>query len=347
MTDVAPFLLVEFYYPMVDDGQGGDLLGDACLLAVLQPVAAALPSLAGVSGHEFMRYSLDGYHLRIKFHGRRAALQRLADEQIRPALLAFVDHHAQWLAQDMALGDFGQRLVARLGKQGDPLREGGDFALRMARDAQDVFESAQVRTHYLTLSRHMCDLVLAAIACGLDARERRTLARLLLMQLLGATGLPAAGLHYLATFAARQWQGYFDIEPAQIARCQSTAAAAAAPFSAFLHSAGDSQAIARALPERVRAAYVQHTQPMLALMPLLMDIGQGGAATNHAALRVLSLVHLAHNRLGLNILQEIIFAELACHHYAAQLDPAATRSNREWVDRNLSTYLANADDIAV
>ncbi|MEG0184858.1 MAG: lantibiotic dehydratase C-terminal domain-containing protein [Stenotrophomonas sp.] len=347
MTDAAPFLLVEFYYPMVDDGRGGDMVGDACLLDVVQPVAAALSQLDGVTGHEFMRYSLDGYHLRIKFHGQPEALQRLADEQVRPALLAFADRHAQWLAQDMALGDFGQRLVARLGKQGDPLREGGDFALRMARDAQDVFESAQVRGHYLALSRHMCDLVLASIACGLDQRERRALARLLLMQLLAATGMQAAGLHYLATFAARQWQGYFDIEPAQIARCQATAAAAAAPFSAFLASAGDTPGIARALPERVRAAYIQHMSPMLALMPLLVEIGEGGAATNHAALRVLSLVHLAHNRLGLNILQEIIFAELACHHYAAQLDPAATRSNREWVDRNLSTYLANTDHIAV
>lgn len=347
MTDVAPFLLIEFYYPMLDDGRGGDLVGDACLLAVVQPVAAALSCLDGVTGHEFMRYSLDGYHLRIKFHGQQQALQRLADEQLRPALLAFAQHHALWLKQDMALGDFGQRLVARLGKQGDPLREGGDFALRMARDADDVFESAQVRTHYLELSRHMCDLVLAAIACGLTPGERRTMARLMLMQLLTATGIQAAGLHYMATFAARQWQVYFSIEPAQITRCQDIAARAAAPFSAFLASAGDTAGIARALSKRVRAAYIQHMSAMLALMPLLVEIGEGGAATNHAALRVLSLVHLAHNRLGLNILQEIIFAELACHHYAEQLDPDTTSSNREWVDRNLSTYLAKTNHISV
>ncbi len=347
MSQSPPFLLVEFYYPMIDDGNGGDFIGDACLVAVLQPLARTLSAYPGVESYEFMRYSLDGYHLRIKFHGQPCALQRLADEGVRPALQAFALTHARLLAQDMALGDFGQRLVARLGKEGDSLKEGGDFALRMARDASELFESAAVRSDYLALSRCMCDLLLVAIEQDLLPRERRTLVRLMLVQLLEASGLNAAGLHYLATFAARQWQGYFNIDPSQIASCRATAAAAAERFSSFLAGAGDSAASARALPARFRPAYELHMQQMLPMMAALVDIGQGGAATSHTALRLLSMVHLAHNRLGLNILQEIIFAELAIHHFAIGLDQAEVHDNTAWVDRNLTTYLANAGGITL
>ncbi len=347
MSQRVPYLLVEFYYPMIDNGSGGDLVGDACLSAVLQPLTKGLNTRQGVEGYEFMRYSLDGYHLRIKFHGELNALQRLADEGVRPALQTFAECHAKWLAHDMTLGDFGQRLLARLGKQGDPLREGGDFAVRMARDADDLFESDYIRAAYLKLSRHMCDLVLLALELNLNRGERRALARLMMMQLLQATGMRDEGLHYLSTFAARQWQGYFNIDPAQIAACQADAASSSAGFSAFLSRVENTEAVAKALPARIRAGYCEKTESMVALMPDLVELTAEGGASNHTALRVLSLVHLAHNRLGLNILQEITFAELAVRYFCGRLDPEAASRNSEWVDRNLANYLANSGEVAI
>lgn len=348
MTPAAErlYMLLEFYYPIFDHPSGLDVCGDMAVVDMLKPLAARLRAQGLVSSYEFMRYSVGGYHLRAKFHGERERLAVVESDHVLPAIEAFRHKYRDMLAQPMYLGDFSLRLHQNLDMDPTDLRVAGEHRISLGRIDEELYEDEEMLERYTRFNEAFCDLLADALQDLDDLKARRTFCRVLLMDLLDATGLKSSELHYVLLFIKRQWERYFAIDDDAIVRSRESAAAMAPRFHRFLETRGGVAGSAAALPHAWRENYVESVAALSACVPDLIRYGPEQVINNHTALRLLSMVHLAHNRLGMNIFQEIVFSELAGSYYERRLSPEDLAGTREWVERNLSRYFEKENDVA-
>ena len=220
-----PHLLVEFFYPVVDSDDGLDVNGDLVIAQLLQPLIAELRASSSIAGYEFMRYSVGGYHLRLKLRGERGPLDDARVNRIAPRLAKFSADQAGALGARMVLGDFSQRLYARLEKDASQLNAGGHYAMSWQRDQDELYEDADVFADYLAFSERQCDFLVDMLALLPGLRARKMLVRLLLADLLAATGLRDDEMYYVILFTHRQWEAYFGVDAAGAAQCRFSAPA--------------------------------------------------------------------------------------------------------------------------
>lgn len=333
------YLLVQMFYPIVPNDRGDDVLGDLAISRMLGPLIARLRGERAADRYEFMRYSDGGYHLRMKFHAEDCAvLEEARDRLVLPAIEEFRVDQGDLLAVPMRLGDFAEKLAGSLGDGAAPLRRGGEVHATFAKDVGGLHEDDDVRYEYLKFSERMCDLAVDVVTQGSDISVRKVLVRLMLMDLFDATGLDAAGLHYVLCFVRRQWERYFSIKPDQVEACIQNAAAVAHRFHRFLDGKRGIEGSAEALPRELRGAYVRRVAELAESMPALVRRDESEVINNNTALRLMSAIHLAHNRLGMNIYHELTFAEIASAFHARHVDPSTVANNVMWVGRNLGRY---------
>lgn len=340
------YLLLEFFYPVFDDPTGLDVCGDMAVVDMLKPLAARLRAQGLVSSYEFMRYSVGGYHLRVKFHGERESLAVVESDHLLPAIDAFRDKYREMLARPMYLGELSLRLHENLDKDAADLRAGGEHRITLCRLDRELYEDEEMLQRYTRFNEAFCDLLVDALEDLDDLKARRTFCRVLLMDLLDSTGMKSSELHYVLLFIKRQWERYFAIDDDAVVRTRESAAAMAPRFHRFLETRDGVAGSAAALPQAWRAKYTDSVGALSACVPDLIRYGAEQVINNHTALRLLSMVHLAHNRLGMNIFQEIVFSELAGSYYEQRLSPEDLATTREWVERNLSRYFENENNVA-
>jgi len=340
-----PHLLVEFFYPVVDSDDGLDVNGDLVIAQLLQPLIAELRASSSIAGYEFMRYSVGGYHLRLKLRGERGPLDDARVNRIAPRLAKFSADQAGALGARMVLGDFSQRLYARLEKDASQLNAGGHYAMSWQRDQDELYEDADVFADYLAFSERQCDFLVDMLALLPGLRARKTLVRLLLADLLAATGLRDDEMYYVILFTHRQWEAYFGVDAAGAAQCREQSLLLGPRFHAFLDRRSGPQDSAEALPAAAAARYREAVPALCALAARLVRREAHGGIGNNTALRLLSFVHLGHNRIGLDIAQELLFTRLMSDYYARRLDAGRISESQYWVERNLSTYLSRRENI--
>lgn len=341
----ADFLQVEFYYPVVDSDAGLDTCGDAVIAGMLVPLMARLRTESLVSHYEFMRYSVGGYHIRVKLRGERSRLEQARDGLVVPFLEGYRREHAALLGHDMALGDFSRRLYQRLAMDPEELFAGGEFTVAFARDHDGLYEDARVFDAYVRFSEQLCDTMISALDQLGDVRSRKIFVRLLLADLLATSGLEDNELFYVLVFIQRQWELYFAMDAAQVGQSRATAAALAPAFHAFLARRSGISGSAAALPEAARALYVRSATALSEAMPTLVRREPHGGIGNNTALRLLSLVHLTHNRMGLDIMQEVLFTGLLTGFHEMRIGQEEADDSRRWVETNLAQYMSRNEQI--
>jgi hypothetical protein len=336
--DGSRHILVEFFYPIFDNDAGLDICGDLAIVVMLKPLVGELRSRRLVSSYEFMRYSVGGYHLRVKFYGEKERLAKAEFEIIRPALDSFREKYAEVLANPMILGDFSVRLHERLDASDAQVHRGGEYVIKSALDVADLYEDEEVRQHYLRFGEALCDLIIDMVEDTQDLKIRKTFARILLMDMVDSTGLKPEELHYVLLFIKRQWEKYFLIGQEDIERLRTLSITLAPRFHEFLAARNGVAGSAAALPKSWRQRYIDSVFKLSQAVPDLIRFGPHGVINNNTALRLLSIVHLVHNRLGLDISQEVLFAEIAGGYFERQLNKEELANTQEWVERNLSQY---------
>jgi Lantibiotic biosynthesis dehydratase C-term len=341
----APYLLVEFFYPVIDSEYGVDVVGDEIIFDWLVPLIDKLRLDRAIERYEFMRYSVDGYHLRVKLRGARDRLEVARVAVVEPSLRSFRETHVERLGHRMVLGDFSQRLYQRLERSAGDVRSGGEYKLSYAKDEAALYEDLAMFEHYVEFSEILCDSIAAAMALTPDMKSRKAFVRLLLFDLLAAAQLNDDELYYVTRFIKRQWELYFAIEPEMVAQCRSNCLALAPKFYAFLDAKSGIPGSALALPSELRRLYEDRATRLCDIVPHLIRRQAHGGIGNNTALRLLSMVHLTHNRFGLDIAQELLFTDLISEYIGDRLDTDTVNHSRTWVEKNLEQYMSRRENI--
>ena len=345
MTEPDTFLQLEFYYPVLDSDAGVDVSGDQIITDMLAPLVDGLKATGTVTKFEFMRYSVGGYHLRAKLRGPREKLEAARRDLIPPQVEAYRVHKATELKADMVLGDFSRKLCERLELDPADLRPGGHLVLSYAREQEGLYEDPAMHEAYVGFSDMLCATLVVALRVMQDVRTRKTFVRLLLADLIAACGMKANELYYVLGFIKRQWEIYFSIEAGDVLACRQSADTLAPRFHAFLDSRDSPAQSARALPPDVRAFYALHARSLAQAMPGLIRRESHGGIGNNTALRLLSLVHLTHNRMGLDIAQELLFTELLGRYYRRSIPEDEAHDSDSWVERNIEQYMSQEHNV--
>ncbi len=345
MIEADAFLQLEFYYPVLDNDAGIDVGGDRAITDMLAPLVDELRAAGAVTRFEFMRYSVGGYHVRAKLRGPRDRLEAARRDVVPARVEAYRERAMALLQEEMVLGEFSRKLYERLDLDPSELNPGGHLVLSFAREQDGLYEDAGVRDAYVRFSDALCEALVEALRGLPDVRTRKTFVRLLLADLLAACGMQANELYYVLRFIKRQWEIYFAIDADVVDACHTSADTLGPRFHDFLAQCDTPAGSARALPPASREWYARRASWLADEVGELVRREAHGGIGNNTALRLLSLVHLTHNRMGLDIAQELLFTELMARFYRERIQPHEAEDSDHWVERNLSHYMSQEHDV--
>lgn len=310
--------------------------GDLPLRTLIAPVLRALRGRDLFARCELMRYSLQGYHWRVKLRlapgGDLGALQAALTQ----ALVAHASQDAG-TRQALPLGDYALRLHERVGQAAEALPAGHQQLLQRQDDAS-LFEDAAVYDDWTDWADASSTLLMQVKAQRPSARMERQFWRLYLFELLRGGGLRPVELHYASCFIERQWSRFFSVESGTRASCRATADTLAPRLLEFLLSSRGVAGTAACLPPGLSGLFEDAVPAHQACLARQMRRDADGHLGNPSALRLGAVIHLIHNRAGLGIDQELVFCRLGQHFWSSQLEADAVTNNERWATRNLDAY---------
>lgn len=308
--------------------------GDLPLRTLIVPVLARLRSRGLFARCELMRYSLQGYHWRVKLRlapgGDQDALQAALAQDLAAAL-------PQDAGPALPLGDYALRLHERVGHAAQAL-PAGHRQLLWRQEEASLFEDAAVYDDWTAWADASSTLLMQVKARRPAARMERQFWRLYLLELLRGGGLRPAELHYASCFIERQWSRFFSVAPATLADCRATADTLAPRLLEFLIGSGGVAGTAASLPAGLRELFEAAVPAHQACLARQMRRDAQDRLGNPSALRLGAIVHLVHNRAGLGIDQELLFCRLGQHFWRSQIEAEAVTNNERWAARNLDAY---------
>ena len=345
MTSAA-YAELQFFYAYVADPVHGDINGDHALTHLVAPLAAQLAEAGLASSTEFMRYSIKGYHVRVKFrNGAPLALPAIAT-RVDAAVAAYRLAHPERIGQAGELGIYARQLHERAGKQ-IMLSTPGSYTFATKEEEPGLFEDDATHLRYVELTNASCKTLLSLLAAGANYNLRKTFVRLFLADILLGSGLSTEELYYSLYFAQLQWRKFFALSDEANARCTNNYLLSKGKYHRFLHSKDGVGGSVAALPAALGPLYRDGVAQAAPLFSALLLRNEAGKLTNHSALRILSLIHLTHNRVGLDIEQEILFAELLCGYWQPMLRQEVVDGVHLWAGQNIEVYLERSGNTVV
>lgn len=318
--------------------------GDLPLRTRVIPVLAQLRTQALFARCELMRYSLQGYHWRVKLRlaaggdldalsaGLEAALRAQGDAEAAPG-------------GELPLGGFALRLHERISQQPDAMPSGHQHWLRREEEVS-LFEDAEVYDDWTAWADASSRLLMAVKAQRPSLRVERQFWRLYLFELLRGAGLRPVELHYASCFIERQWARFFSVDDAMQDDCRRTADTLAPRLLDFLLSHDRVEEVAASLPPSLARTFAEALPAHRQQLAGQMRRDERGELTNPSALRLGAVIHLVHNRAGLGIDQELVFCRLGQHFWGSQLAADAVSNNERWAPRNLDAYF-NSQSVVI
>lgn len=341
------YVLVELFYPVLDSDDGIDVNGDQIVAELLPNLNEAIKKEVAAFDFEFMRYSVDGYHIRIKYRVPSDDLERIKESVLPPLLGSYVEAHSYALSQEMVLGDFPKQLYERLNKDVADINSGGVYRLSIVSDDDAVYEDDVLFERYVRFSQANCELLSAGVRDLQSVKLRKILVRFLLAEVLMATRLELEELHYLLLFTKRQWEVYFEVRAEDKVEVDATAQTLADAFHQVLRSPRRIEIVANHFPEAFRSIYKDSISSLRRAIPGLIVRQDSGVMTNNSALRIMSLIHLVHNRMGFDIRQELLFADMMLKYFSCELSASDVEKNEYWVETNISSYMSQYTDVPI
>ncbi|MCC2616137.1 hypothetical protein LJ739_07790 [Aestuariibacter halophilus] len=338
LTLQQPYLVFRFYYATYT-GDTPEPAGDHVLSHLISKLAehrqAASVSL------DFMRYSEGGYHIYLKIRGDEASLSALAEEYLAQLSQEYRDSHMARMGLKNELGEYSVRLHQRMGADPAATRPSGDFSVEWHNEDPELYESQTTFAHNLAFNDAFCRGVLALFKHNPSSQVLKLFARLLLSDLLLSSALTDEDSYYLLYFVRQQWVRFFDIDEQTLQQCADNAQRSAPKFHHFLDTKTSYKDSARMLPDGVGEVYCALFESLLPRFNHLIVRDDNGVVTNQTALRVISLLHLCHNRLGFDLNQEIIFSYLLSGYLQQQIAPQRIAQLLSGADLNIDNYVGD------
>jgi len=341
MTKVSleqQYLVFRFYYSTVT-GDTPEPAGDHVLKNLITELVE-YQVVQNVS-LDFMRYSQGGYHIYLKIRGERSTLQTLADSLLIKLSEDYHANHASLVGLENTLGEYSLRLHERLGADHNDTKLSGHYSVEWHDEDPQLYETTDIFNRNLSFNDVFCRGLLDVFKLDVSSSTLKIFARLLLSDLMLHSDLNAEDSYYLLYFVRQQWVRFFDIEQSTLQMCEENAARSMVKFHAFLHKKSSYKDSAKTLPETLGDLYGKLFESLLPLFNQLIVRDEHNVVTNQTALRVISLLHLCHNRLGFDLNQEIIFSSLLSAYLEKQIPKQRVTELLSGADMNIENYVGD------
>lgn len=320
-----------------------DAHGDHAIVNLVLPLLRRLREAGLVQRCDWLRYAIGGVHLRVHLRTRGTAPELSAfGPGVDLAVARYLLEHAPRLTAPGELGAEALRLHQRLGV---PVECGlpGAHALLLSNESLQAYDDDQAREDALAMLDLLSTAQGALLETAPNMATRKAWVRLLLVDLLLEAGLDAAEVFYALEMARQTWIAFFSIAPQELARRADQCARLQPTFERFLgnrRSPGDSTA---ALPPLLRQPYLALVRDLMPLMRRLMRRDAAEGLSVRSVVQIVNLVHLCHNRVALDLGQELLFADLMCAVFATRLPPHAAQALRAEATAKAAAFAPQLD----
>jgi hypothetical protein len=340
------WFLTKVFYSLSDLDTELDPHGDTILVEFVRPVLAHLYQQGWIRWGTFMRFSEQGYHIRFLVYGDETTLAEHVQPYVQAALAAHRAEHPEIALNPMSLAPLAVRLNQKWGgpKESFDLHSpSADIMGLMYNTGEDeIFESDAAFASNYDLHSDACNRILEFLAARPSHKLRKTFVRLLMDDILRAADMTNLERYYFLTFLQMQWIDYFDLEPQVFAPYHALYVQMKDRYQQFFSAKRGPEDSLPLLPAPVHAMYLEWVSRTSAYanVPAFMGRDGQGALTPHGSLRLLSLFHLVHNRIGVGLLQEIFLAYILAQHYRTFLTSEEIAAADAW-SRSMRTLEPN------
>lgn len=328
------WLLAKIFYSMPNLESSEDPNGDALVLGVARPLIATCLERGWCRWGHYMRFSEQGYHLRLTLYGEEQVLEQL----VMPLLEQTVQRHHAALpgpAQSpMRLSPLAQRLNHKWGgpKERFEVYPPGTALMGVARgiDDEGVFESPEAFAAHHRLHTDGARRAIALLEQTASHKQRTAFVRLLLDDFLRLTDLGPLERYCFLNYLKMQWISYFDLGPEVLEPFMHLHAERAERYQAYFARKRGPEDSLPLLPAALRPLYQDWIASLRELLPPVLGRDGRGLLTPYVSLRLLSFFHLTHNRTGVGLVQEVYLAHLLEQHYRSLLEPWQIAEAERW-----------------
>lgn len=324
------WLLAKIFYSMPDLESPEDPNGDRLVLKVARPLIAESLAQGWCRWGHYMRFSEQGYHLRLTLYGEEQALEQRVMPRLRQILAQAPDTDQP----PMRLSPLAERLNHKWGgpKQHFTVYPPGTAFMGVARtiDDAEAFESPAAYAAHHALNTDGAARAMALLEQAPAHRQRTAFVRLLMDDFLRLTDLSALERYCFLNYLKMQWISYFDLGPEELAPYMRLHAERAERYHAFFARKRGPQDSLVLLPEPLRPLYQGWVAALRELLPPAVRRDEHGRLTPYLSLRLLSYFHLTHNRVGVGLIQEVYLAHLLEQYYRSLLEPSQIAEAERW-----------------
>ena len=336
------YLAFKFYYATKVEGND-DVIGDHVFANLISDILEDEQSKQFT--FDCMRYSVGGYHILLKIRGGVGLLRSFQNENIIFHIDNYCRKHPHLVGLTNDLGDYSIKLYERLGLDDKKTNESGFYQLEFKEEQQELYENKEVYQCYLTFNDILTRAITNTIKEGISRQEARLFVRLLVFDLMEYSSLKTNEKYYLGYFARHQWVEFFEVNEDIQRACNDSYNRISQKFFNFLNNKKSHLDSLVAIPFNLRDVYLEVYNKSSKLLSDLIVRDEHKELNNHSALRLLGLIHLMHNRFGLDINQEIIFSQLLTGYWESKLDKDIAKQLKSSVSLNVSNFVSTIDPV--
>lgn len=334
--------LVRLYYHMGDLQREEDPTGDHILVNLVRPAMQHVLGQGWARYGWFMRFSQHGYHIQFRMWGDENRLQEQAEPYLRAAATDYCRSSLPSQPAEMELGVLAQRLNYKWGgpKEHITVRQPGavETGLMYNTGEEEIHESAESFEQTSRFNSDACLRSLDLLAAAPQLKDRKTFVRLLMDDFFRLADLSQRERFYILTFCQLQWIKYFALDEATLAPYHAHYLQMAPRYQQYFAQKRRPEDSLIYLTPTLRPLYQDWIAAWRASIPHIIRRDAQGQLSSYDSLRLLTIFHLTHNRLGIGLLQEMYMAHLLAEHYRTFLTPDEAEEVVYWANQNVKIY---------
>ncbi len=334
----AHWLKARLFFAPKDDQSRVDEHADRLLIDVIAPLLRDLRQREWISGSTWIRFSAEGYHLRLDLLGSEPRLRHDVLPLLQREWAAYTAAHPEIIHSDFRLPELSLKLNQKLGTDAALYKPGTLLTeIEPEQHIGVVYEDATLLYAHNNLHHQLGLHTIDNLARADSHALRKTLVSLYLDDMLRLTGLTPAERYRFLSAVQDQWINYFDLRP-QLERYRDRYQKNGPRMLQFYQSKRDYHASLSLVPESLHAQYSATIAMLAANIPSIIQRDEHGALTQQTILRLMSVFHLSNNRFGIDLIDEVYLAFVMAQYYATLID----EHERQAIDAEYSAPTAIA-----
>ncbi len=319
-------LTARLYYSPAQIDQVLDRNADQLLIEAVHPAIEQAYARGWFKYLTFLRFSEQGYHLRLIFFGPAEALRQLQD-WLQAEWSAYLAQHPQLTDGAMPLSHYASILNRKMGHATatSALQPSGSIVWEWSEKigiGRDFDHLADFEVYYAFQSAFVFrSLELLRLQPSLAIRK--TFVRLLVHDLLQASGLRIDECYKLLQRLQKVWVGYFELNQQLLAGYRDLLQQKAPQYRAFYAPTRSLEQRLSALPAAYHGVYRAMLADARRLIPAVVQRTADGTPTLQALTAISGLIHLMHNRLSVPIPDEVYLTLILSDYYAYHMGMTA------------------------